>query len=119
MSFSQIITTFLGSFLYVFFLTSFFGSFSKNKILSAYIGSFVIIGLFWVINHGIQTSMIYQSGKIWIDMAVASGIGVITRSFIDLKKRNIKGIKIVNIYSLSAAIVGGCIAGIILYLMRL
>lgn len=121
MSGKEMIITFLGAMMYSFVINKFFNEFIKdNAIYNGYFTSFSLIGLFWLLNHGIDSHMIVQSGPIWIDMALAAGIGVMIKSIFQLKNKNqtLNILKLINWSLLIQAIVGGTLAGIILHFMR-
>lgn len=121
MSGKEMIITFLGAMMYSFVINRFFNEFIKdNVIYNGYFTSFSLIGLFWLLNHGIDSHMIVQSGPIWIDMALAAGIGVMIKSILQLKKNysSRKILQLINWSLLLQALLGGTLAGIILHLMR-
>lgn len=121
MTCNQIITTFMGALLYSFALNAYFAKFldEKSKV-DGFFASFALIGLFWLLNHGIEKPMISQSGPIWIDMAGAAGVGAFVNSLLKLKYRNVnqKIWNLVNWRVLIHATLGGMVAGSILYIMR-
>ncbi|MBF6978539.1 hypothetical protein IU403_05180 [Aerococcaceae bacterium zg-BR22] len=122
MNITHVLTTFVGAFLYSFTLNGFFSKFVRsNNYLESFFASMSLIGLFWILNHGISTPFIYQSGPIWIDMAVASGIGVFIHSYLkncqNSKKSN--HVNNINFIIIMNALLGGVISGIIMYLHRL
>ncbi len=121
MSLKELVITFIGATLYAFVINRFFNEFVKNNtIYDGYFVSFSLIGLFWLINHGINSPMIVQSGPIWIDMALAAGMGAMVKSILQLKKNysSRKILQLINWSLLLQALLGGTLAGIILHLMR-
>lgn len=121
MSIENILLTFIGAFIYSFSLNSYFSKLlMPNSSTDGFFASAMLIGLFWLINHGISTPLIFQSGPVWIDMAFASGVGVMVYTY--FKQTNEKFPKLwhsmMNWSLLLDAIIGGCLAGIILYLMK-
>ena len=105
------LTTILGGFILPFFIVMFWDKFvEKFGSIGGWIAAFFIVGTIWRLNHGSNNPLIHQNGKIWIDMAWAAGIGVLSASLVSGDK--IKK----SISTLFAAVIGGILGGFILFL---
>lgn len=105
------IATLFGSFLFPFMIRMLWDNMVREwGALGGWMASAFIIGTVWTLNHGLETPMITQSGQIWIDMALAGGIGVLVASFI--KGGKVKKNSLVN--GLLAAVVGAVLSGLLL-----
>ncbi|GAB6099945.1 hypothetical protein JCM16358_18240 [Halanaerocella petrolearia] len=107
MTITFIFTTVLGSFLFPFLLRMFWGKMVDNwGVIGGWMAALFLVGTTWVFNHGF--SMIHQSGKIFIDMAWAAGVGVmVATAILGGKLRKAAP-------NLIGSIIGGIIAGLIL-----
>lgn len=76
--------------------------------IGGFMSAAFVVGVVWIINHGLADGgLIYQTGA-WVDMAFAAGIGVLTA---DIARGNSFSGAVPKIL---AAICGGIIAGLIL-----
>lgn len=75
--------------------------------IGGFLAAGFVVGLAWTINHGIESSLIYQTGA-WVDMGLAAGVGVLTADVVGGNSLGKATPKIL------AAIVGGILAGLIL-----
>lgn len=105
-----VIATIGGGFLFPFLIILLWGRMVKLwGALGGWLAAGAIVGTIWVINHGIKSHLIHQTGSVWIDMAWSAAIGVFTASVVSGGK--IGKSVVVNII---AAVVGGIIAAFIL-----
>lgn len=111
MTLGQAIATIFGGFLFPFMIRMMWNALIKEfGTIGGFLCAAFIIGPAWLINHGMATPLITQSGGIWIDMALAGGIGVLVATI--AKGDKIKGSEM----NLLAALVGGVLAGLLLSL---
>lgn len=111
MTTGQAIATIIGGFLFPFAIRLMWGKMVDEwGAIGGWMAAAFIVGTVWSINHGISNPMITQSGGVWIDMAVAAGVGVYVASVI--RGGNIKG----SLINIAAAVAGGGIAGFFLSL---
>lgn len=83
MSIGIALATIAGGFLFPFAIRMMWGKMVDEwGAIGGWMAAAFIVGTVWTINHGIPKSMIYQSGTVWVDMAVAAGIGVFTASLL-------------------------------------
>lgn len=76
MTISAFIATFSGAFLFPFFIRMAWGKMVDSwGPIGGWMAAAFITGTIWTLNHGIPTPMITQSGKAWVDMGLAAGIG--------------------------------------------
>lgn len=75
--------------------------------IGGFMAAAFVVGLVWTINHGIESSLIYQTGA-WVDMGLAAGVGVLTADVVGGNSLGKATPKIV------AALIGGTLAGLIL-----
>lgn len=73
----------------------------------AFMAAMFVAGTFWVINHGLETPLIHQTG-LWVDMGLAAGIGVLTADV--LGEKSLKK----ALPNIAAALTGGFFAGYVL-----
>lgn len=108
MSITQAITTFVGSFAFAFMIRVLWNTFvNENKILGGLLASIFIVGIMWVINHGIPTPLIYQTGA-WVDMGLAAfGGGWIATLVLGKSLKN-------SLPTLSSAIIAGILSGVVI-----
>ncbi len=106
MEYKQCILTILGSFGFTLIVILFWGRMvNKLGAIGGFLAAMLIPGTMWIINHGMDNHIIIQSGSVWIDMAVAVGIGVFISSAI--QGGNIKKSKETIGAAVIAAIIGG------------
>jgi len=110
MTIGQGIATIIGGFLFPFFIRLMWDKMVEDwGPMGGWMAAAFIVGTLWVVNHGLETPMITQTGA-WVDMAVAAGFGVLTATAINGGK--LKG----ALSTVLAAIIGGILAGFILSL---
>lgn len=109
MSKQIILNIFMAGFLFTFFIQIFWGRLvNRFGAFGGLLSGTFISGSVWIISHGLNKHLIYQSGYIWIDMAWAPAIGGITFSILNghsLKKA---------FPNFLAAISGGIFAGMLI-----
>ena len=109
MTLGQAIATVFGGFLFPFVIRMIWGKLVDTfGAAGGWVAAAFVVGTLWTINHGLDNPMITQSGGVWIDMAVAGGVGVYVASAI--RGGKIKGSKT----NLLAALTGGILGGLIL-----
>lgn len=81
---------------------------NKLGAVGGFLAALTVVGTIWILDHGMKLHLIHQSGKVWIDMAWAAGIGAYTYSLV--MGGNIKK----SVPNLIAAVLGGVFAGFIL-----
>lgn len=111
MSLANGVATFVGSFIFIFFIRMAWGKMVEVwGPIGGWMAAAFITGTVWTLNHGINTPMIYQTGSAWIDMGMAAGIGgwIATACLGANKRKSIKNV--------SAAILGGLAGGALLSL---
>ena len=107
MEIKEIIKTLLGAAIFPFVVRLLWDEIVKNfGPLGGWIAAGLIVGTMWLLNHGL--GLIVQSGKVWIDMALAVATGVLVAT--TLEGNNIKE----SIPTLMGCCIGGIIAGIVL-----
>ncbi|MBC6158664.1 hypothetical protein HB970_12715 [Listeria welshimeri] len=112
MSIGIALATIAGGFLFPFTIRMMWGKMVDEwGAIGGWMAAAFIVGTVWTINHGIPKSMIYQSGTVWVDMAVAAGIGVFTASLLTGGKFS------KSVVNLAAAVVGGVLGGFLLSLL--
>lgn len=109
MTFEEMVMTISGGAIFAFLVIMLWGKFvTLWGVIGGYLAAMLIPGTMWIINHGLSTHFIKQTGSVWIDMTWAVGIG----AFISSK---IQGGKVLKAKStIGAVIVGGIISGYIL-----
>ncbi|WP_373804953.1 hypothetical protein [Jeotgalibaca porci] len=111
MTLGQAIATVFGGFLFPFVIRMVWGKMVETfGAPGGWVAAAFVVGTLWTINHGLDNPMITQSGGVWIDMAVAGGVGVYVASAV--KGGKIKG----SLTNLAAALPGGGLGGFILSL---
>lgn len=112
MSASQVLTTILGGFLLPFIILLLWGRLvDRFGAWGGWLAAVIIIGPIWYLNHGMSHPLIVQQGPVFIDMGFATGLGVLTYGLC-------KGISFQSHRAnLLAALLGGCLAGIILFIL--
>ena len=81
MTYREVLSTIFGSAIFGLLVILFWGKFvDKLGSLGGFIAALIIPGTMWVLNHGIENSLIKQSGSVWIDMAIAVGIAMFISS---------------------------------------
>ncbi|MDS0528403.1 hypothetical protein NNC19_22190 [Clostridium sp. SHJSY1] len=112
MSVQAIITTTFGAFIFPFVLRICWGRFvNKFGAIGGFLAAITLVGTIWIINHGMKSHLIQQSGSTWIDMAWAAAIGIFTASVV-------AGGKIKKSFTnINAAVVGGGLGAIVLVFM--
>ena len=106
MSFTQIVTTFSGAFIFPFLIRLVWGQMVEDwGTIGGWMAAGFIVGTTWAINHGV--GLIVQTGA-WVDMAWAAGIGLFVASALAGDNFQ-KGL--VNVFF---ALVGGTLGGFIL-----
>lgn len=109
MTITQAIATTFGGFLFPFMIRMIWGKMVDEwGAIGGWMSAAFIVGTIWSINHGLEYPMITQTGGVWIDMAVAAGIGVYVASV--ARGGKVKG----SLVNLGAALVGGIIGGLVL-----
>lgn len=106
MSFTQIITTVSGAFIFPFLIRLVWGQMVEDwGTIGGWMAAGFIVGTTWTINHSV--GLIVQTGA-WVDMAWAAGVGLFVASALagDNFQRGL-----VNVFF---AIVGGTLGGFIL-----
>jgi len=109
MNIQEMFLTISGGFIFSFLVLTIWGKLvNLMGAIGGYLAALMIPGTMWIINHGINHHLIYQTGGVWIDMAWAVGIGVCVSS-------KVKGKRIFKAKNtIMAAIIGGVIGGYIL-----
>lgn len=112
MTLTQILTTILGGFLLPFAILVIWGRLvDRFGALGGWIAALLIIGPLWYLNHGMAQPLIVQQGSVFIDMGFATGLGVLVYGLF-------KGISFESHKeNLLAALLGGCLAGFILFIL--
>lgn len=110
MTLATAITTFTGAFIFPFIIRMYWGKLVDEwGAIGGWVASIAIVGLAWALNHGIETPFFFQTGA-WVDQGLAAGVGVWVASIL------VGGNAKKSIPNISAALLGGLIAGIILIL---
>ncbi|WP_307122221.1 Lin0368 family putative glycerol transporter subunit [Streptococcus moroccensis] len=108
----SILLTLLGSGLLPFLILIVMGSLIRKwQVKGGFLALLVIIGPVWYLNHGQISPWIAQYGPHQIDMGLATGVGILTYHLLTgarWKK---------TLFNLSAALIGGFLAGILLALI--
>ncbi|MGT2666028.1 Lin0368 family putative glycerol transporter subunit [Streptococcus rifensis] len=108
----KILLSLLGSSLLPFLILILMGSLIRKwQVKGAFLALLLIIGPLWFFNHGQVSPWITQYGPHQIDMGLATGVGILTYHFLTGAKWK------KTLFNLSAALVGGCLAGILLALL--
>lgn len=109
LSIGQAIATVFGGFLFPFAIRMMWDKMIDEwGPIGAWMAAAFIVGTVWTINHGLENPMITQSGGVWIDMAVAGGVGVFVATVV-------RGGKIKqSLVHIGAAVFGGLLAGLLL-----
>jgi hypothetical protein len=106
------IATMIGAFLLPFSIKMLWGRMvEKWGAVGGWLAAVGIVGTIWAVNHGKSSPMIYQTGTIWIDMALAAAVGLFTASIVSggkVKK---------SLNTVLAAVTAGVIGGFILSLL--
>lgn len=106
----EIIGTIIGGFIFPFIIQICWGKLIETfGPIGGWMAGGFIVGTSFILLHAI--GLIHQSGKVWIDMALAAGIGCFVSS-VYLGAPIRKSIPVIF-----DAIIGGLIAGGILYVM--
>ena len=96
--------TILGGAVFAFLCNFVWGKLVDNfGPIGGWVAAGALVGTTWALNHGIN--LVYQSGKIWMDMAIAACVGAIVCTCMNGGKLS-KAMP-----TLCGAIVGGIIAG--------
>ena len=112
MTVTEMLLTFFGDFILPFTIILLWGRLVKKwYAFGGFIAAFVIVGLIWILNHGMEQSFITQTGTTFIDMGLATAVGVFVHGICNGGK--IKQ-SLINVF---AAVIGGSLAGILLALM--
>lgn len=105
----QAIATVFGGFLFPFAIRMMWDKMIDEwGSIGAFMAAAFIVGTVWSINHGLENPMITQSGGVWVDMAVAGGVGVFVATVV--RGGNIKQ----SLPHIGAAVTGGVLAGLLL-----
>ena len=81
MTYGEGLSTIFGSAIFGILVILFWRKFvDKLGSPGGFIAALIIPGTMWVLNHGIENSLIKQSGSVWIDMAIAVGIAMFISS---------------------------------------
>lgn len=108
MSVQQILTTFIGGFMFPFLVRMLWGEFEKEYgMLGGFLASVFIVGVMWLVNHGLDSPYIYQTGA-FVDMGLAAFTGVWSATTV------LGGKPSKSVQNIIAALLGGGIAGLIL-----
>ncbi|MET3557351.1 hypothetical protein ABID29_000460 [Streptococcus rupicaprae] len=111
MTVMAVFQTILGGFLLPFAILSWWRRLVQRwQAVGGILGIVLIIGTLWLVNHGSARPLIYQSGPIFIDMGVATAVGV---SVFDQLGG---GSVLKSLPNISAALLGGLLAGLLLCL---
>lgn len=106
------ILTIIGGFILPFAIIQVWGRLvNRWKVVGGFLSAFLIVGPIWLMNHGITFSLIHQTGGAFVDMGLATGVGIFVYGLLGGKSFQ------KSLYLLSAALRGGLIAGILLYLV--
>ena len=107
MSVEFAIATFAGGFIFAFLVAFCWGPLvEKFGPIGGWLAAAFIVGTAWTLNHGV--GLIHQSGRAWIDMAYAVGIGLLIGGLYS-------GASLVKALPTAvSAIVGGTLGGFIL-----
>lgn len=109
MTIYHLLLTLLGSFVPPFLIALLWGRLVKRYgVIGGFIAAIIVIGPMWLLNHGQEKAWIYQSGTLFFDMGFAVAIGMLAYDLASGKSIKVYG------RNLSAAIVGGIIAGLLL-----
>lgn len=110
MTLSLAIATIIGAFIFPFVVKVSWEPMVKEwGSLGGWMAAAFIVGTIWALNHGLSTPMITQTGA-WIDQGLAVGIGVWVSTTI------LGGSAKESVKNIISAIVGGILAGAILFL---
>lgn len=112
MSLTQVLTTILGGFLLPFTILVIWGRLvDRFGGIGGWFAAVLIIGPIWYLNHGMAHPLIVQQGPVFIDMGFATGLGVLVYGLF-------KGLGFeAHRENLLAAILGGCLAGFVLFIL--
>jgi uncharacterized membrane protein (UPF0136 family) len=104
------IATVAGGFLFPFAIRMYWDKFVQHfGPIGGWMSAAFLVGTIWVLNHGMASPMITQTGA-WIDMAWAAGVGLLVATVV-------KGGSFVKaVPNVLFAIIGGTAAGFILSL---
>lgn len=109
MTYIEMISTILGGFLLPFTIILVWGRLvTKWRVAGGFLAAFVIIGPIWLLNHGMSQHLIVQTGTTFIDMGLATAVGIFVHGICTGGK--IKQ----SLINVCAALMGGSIAGVIL-----
>ena len=103
----KVLRAIIGGFIAAILINSSWGVFTEELgDIGGILVAAILVGTMWLLNHGL--GLIVQSGKVWIDMALAVATGVLVAT--TLEGNNIKE----SIPTLMGCCIGGIIAGIVL-----
>ncbi|MEX2805544.1 hypothetical protein AB3329_10665 [Streptococcus sp. H31] len=109
MTISQILLTVLGGFALPFAVLLIWGRLVlKWHALGGFMAALVIIGPIWLLNHGIPAAFIKQAGPVFIDMGLATDVGVYVHGLLAGGKIKQSWLNVL------AALFGGILAGFVL-----
>ncbi|MXQ48066.1 hypothetical protein GRB29_01350 [Streptococcus pneumoniae] len=110
MSMFEGLTTLLGGFLLAFFALLIWGRLVKRfGGLGGVLAAVGLIGCFWWLNHGMSRPLIVQPSSVFVDMGFAVATGVLVYGLSQGQPFQY------HRANLLAAIIGGAVAGLILY----
>jgi hypothetical protein len=108
------ISTIVGAAIFPFLIWMMWGKLvEKFGVAGGWMAAFFIVGTTWILNHGMANALIKQGeGGVWVDMGLAAGVGLLVASTVSGSKF---GKAIPNVV---AAIVGGALAGAVIFFSR-
>lgn len=110
MPLTSAITTMVGAALFPLMIRLVWGRFVDDiGPLGGLLAAGFIVGLMWLVNHGIPSGgLIFQTGA-WVDMGLAAGVGCLTADLLTSDHKFAGALP-----KILAAILGGLLAGLVL-----
>lgn len=106
----HIISTLFGAALFPFMLAVGWGKMVEAwGAAGGWMAGFWIVGVSWLLNHGL--GLHHQAGEVWIDMALAGAVGLYVQSTLAGGKPS------KSVPALISGILGGLLGGLILSIM--
>lgn len=112
MSVVQIVGTIAGGFLLPFAALQIWGRLVEWRgAWGGILAAVVIIAPVWLLSHGLTSPLIYQSSSVFVDMGMAAGMGILVAGL--ASGQSLSSYRL----TLPAALLGGVLAGIVLFLL--
>lgn len=110
MTWFSFLSTVLGGFILPFLIILIWGPLvNRFGAKGGWLAAFLIIGPVWLLNHGLKQSLIVQQSSVFVDMGLATAVGVFVYN--SITQGQIKA----SLFYVFAAVLGGLLAGILLY----